>query len=143
MRHAAMLLIALLLALFPAACGGGEEDNRRFVERPTVEAPGVPLRHVDEAVQTEAVIGSMRTISQQLKLKLATDYSGDFGRLSRDFSGAMDGGKLAKLGLTEQQLTGSFYRPSDFNLSFSGRSVTITALSPGQRGYTQQEFIIG
>lgn len=137
------LLIVMTCALCLAACGDDDADNRaRFVEQDKLYAPGVPLDAVDESVQTEAVAGSMRTIAQQLKLKLAADYAGDTARLSKDFSGPMNAAKLTKLGLTEQSLTGSFYKPTDFDLSFSGRTVTITALSPGKRGYTKQDYSI-
>ncbi|MCG3184187.1 MAG: hypothetical protein ICCCNLDF_02299 [Planctomycetes bacterium] len=138
------LLIVLTCALCLAACGDDSAagNGKRIVEQDKLHAPGIPLDAVDESVQTEAVAGSMRTIAQQLKLKLAVDYNGDLARLSKDFSGPMNATKLTKLGLTEQTLTGSFYKPTDFNLSFSGKTVTITALSPGTRGYTKQDYSI-
>lgn len=137
------LILLCVCALLIAGCEDSTgRTNKRFVEQQRFDTPIPALDKPEQAVQTEAVIGSMRSISQQLKLKLASTYAGDFNRLSTDFSGRMDATKLSKLGMTEAQLTGSFYKPTDFSLSFSGRNVTITAMSPGQRGYTQQSYII-
>lgn len=126
----ATILCALALVL--AACGNESESaNTRFVDQKTFDTPIPALRAPDQAVQTEAM-GHMNTIYRQVAAKAIA--APDKQAFYQSLNGTLDAGKLAKLGLTEASLTGSYYRPSDYTLSISGNTLTISAAQTGTRG---------
>lgn len=126
------LLILLTCALCVAACGDDAPDNRpRIVEQDRLDNPIVPIQHVDSAVQTEAMM-AMSMIAQRVNLAAAT--SGDKSALYRSLSGKLDSGKLAKIGLSESDLKGTYYKASDYSIVIVGNQMTISAAQIGSRG---------
>lgn len=126
------LLILLTCALCVAACGDDAPDNRpRIVEQDRLDNPIVPIKHVDSAVQTEAMM-AMSMIAQRVNLAAAT--SGDKSALYRSLSGKLDSGKLAKIGLSESDLKGTYYKASDYSIVIVGNQMTISAAQIGSRG---------
>jgi hypothetical protein len=128
-----MRIAALLLCVFAlAACGDDTPKNDvRFVDQDRLDNPIVPLQHVDEAVQTEAMT-RMNLIHQQVKLTVAS--GADPATLYSSIIGSMNATKLAKIGLTESDLKGNYYKAGDFSIVIVGKTMTISAAESGTRG---------
>ena len=132
------LLIVLTCALCLAACGDDSAagNGKRIVEQDRLDNPIVPLEHVDSAVQTEAMV-AMSKISQRVNLTAAT--SGDKAALYRSLSGKLDATKLAKIGLSESDLKGTYYKASDYSIVIVGNQMTISAAQIGTRGRVEPQ----
>lgn len=134
-----LMLAALVLA---AGCEPTTlQDNRREIHKEERKDGLVPMRALDEALQTEGQRAE-RAIFGQLQMLYTKSYSNDINRFSREMSGPLNASKLQKLGITEDQLKGQYYKASDYNLSFKGKEVTITASYPNTRGYTSNPFTL-
>ncbi len=126
----------LLLAL--TACGKGNEDNTREVDKRERGGGAVPTGSIDEAVRTEAHT-HMYTIHQQVKIQAMRES--DPSSFYQSIAGQLDGSKLQRMGVTEAQLTGRYYRPSDYTISIDGNTMTIQAAQRGTRGRVEpQQF---
>jgi hypothetical protein len=133
-----MLLTACVVALAIASCGDDTTGNQtRFVDQQKVPCnPIVPIRHADEAVQTEAMM-AMSKISRQVNFAAAT--AADKAALYRSLSGSLDAAKLAKIGLSESDLKGSYYKASDYSIVIVGNQMTISAAQIGTRGRVEPQ----
>jgi hypothetical protein len=133
MRMLALVLCVLVLA----ACGDDTAKNDvRFVEQDRLDNPIVPLQHVDKAVQTEAMT-RMSLIHQQVKLTVAS--GADPASLYSSIVGTLNATKLAKIGLTESDLKGNYYKASDFSIVIVGKTMTISAAESGTRGRVEPQ----
>ena len=136
MRIALVLCVALVLA----ACGEDDaaKNETRFVDQDRIHSPFVDTESVDMAVHTEALT-HMGLIHRQVKFKAST--SGDPAALYRSIVGRVNGTTLGKIGLSESDLQGSFYRASDYTIAISGKTMTISAAQLESRGRVDpQEF---
>lgn len=140
MKNCALLVVLCLLAL-PACEPTTLQDNTREIHK-TERQDGTmaPMRALDEAVQTEGMTHE-NAIFKQLQMLLIKN-GGDINKLSSEMSGPLNATKLQKLGITEAELKGQYYKASDYVLSFNGKQVTITASYPGTRGYTSNPFTL-
>ncbi len=135
----ALMLAALGCALL-AGCQPDDPDaNKREIHKCAASDGILPLRSIDEAIQTEGVQAA-RAIFGQCQNKLIAVYSGDADKLARDVGGQMDANKLRILGITEPELKGQHFLATDYVLTFSGKTLKITASKPGTRGYVSEEF---
>lgn len=135
----ALCILGCVVALAVAGCGDDDAagNQTRFVDqRQAPDNPIIPIRSADEAVQTEA-IGHMNLIYQRVKFSAAT--SGDAAGLYRSISGKLDGAKLAKIGLSEADLQGSYYKASDYTVAIVGKEMTISAAQIGTRGRVEPQ----
>lgn len=132
-------LVALALGAALAACGdNAAPDNTREIHKDIRPDSGIPFQALDQALQQEGVIAA-RAIVGRLKYWLLTH---DKAKLASEFGGAMTPAKLAKLGITEAELKGTYYIATDYTLSFSGSTVTISASKAGTRGYVSEAFML-
>lgn len=137
------LLAVLVCMVSLAGCddGSASANNPRLVDQDRLDNPIVPIEHVDKAVQTEA-IQRMRIIADRVKLTAATDPDNKQA-LYRSLSGSLDSTKLAKIGLTESDLKGQYYKASDYSVVIVGNELTIHAAQIGSRGRVEpQKFRI-
>lgn len=135
MRHACMALLVLL-----AACDGGSPaDNRREVEKQQRGHDLAPTFALDEALQAEGT-AMAGVLVYRMQTVLLQKYGGDKAKLAADLQGPLDDAKLAKLGTSATEFQGKNYAATDYSLSFSGDSVTITASKPGTRGFISEAF---
>jgi hypothetical protein len=134
-----MALWALLLSagMLVVACGGGEADDTREVERPARTHGVFPIEATDDALRTEATT-AMGVIYRRIQQVLITEQ--DREALFRDLEGPLNDAALRRLGVDAGTLTGTWYKPSDYRLQFSGNELTITAGQPGSRGYKQSSY---
>jgi hypothetical protein len=133
------IALALLIAI-AAGCGESPDgDNRREVEKPARYSPLAPVSAMDDATRIEA-LPAMRVIHQAIQMTLTRGAS--LASLAAELQGHLDAAKLARIGLNENSLVGSFYEPGDYHLAFAGTRLTITARNPGERGYVTQDFAL-
>jgi hypothetical protein len=132
------MLAAVVCVLTLAACGEDDPaaNQGRIVTQDRLDNPLVDTGSVDLAVQTEAM-GHMRTIADRIKLKAAT--SGDPAALFRSLAGQLNSTTLGKIGLSESDLTGSFYKASDYTIVIVDKTLTITAAQIGSRGRVEPQ----
>lgn len=140
-----MKKIALALAATIMLATGCEpttlEDNTREIHKGERQDGTIaPMRALDEAVQTEGLTHE-NAIFKQLQMVLIKN-GGDINKLSSEMSGPLNATKLQKLGISEGELKGQYYKASDYVLKFNGKTVTITASYPGTRGYTSNPFTL-
>ena len=142
MKNWAWVVAVVVLGMSGCSDESANGDNTRLVDREAWRHEYVPIEAADDALHTEAVvrIGPLRT---QMKMALMTKFGGDVGKLGRALAGPLDANKLKQLNLTESEFTGTWYRPSDFVLSFNGNQCTVTVGKPNTRGYTQESFPVG
>jgi hypothetical protein len=131
------VLIALLFGLI--GCDSSEPDNRREIDKPARHHEYVPIRNVDEALQTEAVVAFAAIYRQ---IKLATVRTADTAALYQSLNGQLNAAKLGKIGMSERDLAGTHYTATDYNISIEGKAMTITAAKPGTRGYTSEQYLL-
>lgn len=120
-----------LLLLLLAACGNGNDDNTREVDKRERGGGIVPTGDIDKAVQTEALT-HMNTIHRQVKVQVMSES--DPESFYQSITGQLDGSKLQRMGMTEGQLTGNYYQPRDYTISIDGKTMTIQATQRGTRG---------
>lgn len=130
--------LVAVLVLVLAACGNGESDNTREVDRRERGSGAVPTQAIDAAVRTEAMT-HMSTLNRQIRAKAAAETNRD--EFYKAISGRLDAPTLERIGMTESQLTGRYYRPGDYTIRIEGRTMTIEAAREGTRGRVEpQEF---
>lgn len=131
------LILLCVCALMIAACEDRTgSTNKRFVDQQRVDTAIPAIRNVDEAVHTEAMT-HMNTIYRQMTAKAIA--APDKQAFYNSMNGKLDATKLSKLGMTEAELTGKFYLPSDYTLSVSGSKLTISAAQKGTRGRVEPQ----
>lgn len=140
MKHIVPLLALALLA-FSACEPTTSQDNTREVEKRERAHDIIPVDTMDDALRTEGVAASS-IIVRQCQAALIRTYNGDAGKLAADVGGKLNATKLKKLGIAENELKGTNYMASDYNLKFSGKSLTIEASKPGTRGWVSETFTL-
>lgn len=135
------LVCLCLLAALITGCGGDDShDNQREVDKDARTHDFAPIEATDKALRTEADV-AMRTIFAAVKQK-AVVSGGDPSGFYSTVSGRLNDAKLQKLGLSRGNLTGTWYKPEDYALSFSGKQLTITAGRPGSRGHKTATYTV-
>jgi hypothetical protein len=136
------LMLLMCIAACIVATAGCEDDNtgggngKRYVEQDRLDNPLVDTGSVDKAVHTEAM-GHMRLIARQVKFTVAKGANPK--TLYPSISGTLNASKLAKIGMTPSQLTGSFYKPSDYSIVIIGKQMTISAAQIKSRGRVEPQ----
>ena len=134
-----MLLICCAMAVAIAGC---EDDNanqgheQRLVDQTQVKSRLVPFEDVDTAVHSEAMT-AMATIAQRVNFMAA--QTSDKQALYRSLAGPLNASKCEKLGISESDLQGSFYKASDYTIVIVGNEMTISAAEIGSRGRVEQQ----
>ncbi|MCF6227534.1 MAG: hypothetical protein L3J82_02560 [Planctomycetes bacterium] len=145
MKKLLMLSVITASMLTTAACSddNGIGTNQRFVEQEKIENTFVPLQDVDEAVHAGAR-STVSALGRQIKLKMVTNYGGDFDKLASDLNNTNGAQLLSKLGLSSTALDGNYYNNTDYHFTFSGGKMHVTAMK-GQadtRGHFKESFRI-
>lgn len=141
MKPGHVVITAICCSLFLLFAGCGDDDaagqnSTRFVDQDRLDNPIVDTKAVDEAVHTEAMT-HMNLISRQVNLTVAK--GADKASLYRAISGTLNASKLAKIGLTESQVKGNYYKASDYSVVIVGNQMTISASQLGTRGRVEPQ----
>ncbi len=138
MKTAIMLLCLLLLcACEPTAI----DDNRREVDKDSRKGGPMGTGNMDDALQTEAVLGIGR-LRDDLSKAGMLKYGGDMTKAARAISsGPLTNQKLASMGI--RSLDGTYYKTTDYKVTLvEGSKVTVTVGQPGTRGYVSKTVTI-